>query len=229
MEKDHFLFRKLLAYVFGIFILAIGSNLFLNASLGVAPSCSIALTLTFLLPGSYAAFNFIVNVILLILQCKLLHSFSKTQVIQLLITLLYSAFIQLLSPALSFLEPQSMLQQVLLATIACVIMAIGISLTLLSSFVVMPMEGFVGALAFRLHQEFGRVRVIVDCIMTITSIILSLLLLHSIQSVGIGTIITALLTGTITSYCTKLWKNKLDIFMGFSIEDTKKSVEDPVI
>ena len=46
--------RKIIIYLIGIFTLANGSNLFLNAALGVAPSCSLALTLTFLLPGSYA-------------------------------------------------------------------------------------------------------------------------------------------------------------------------------
>lgn len=85
--------RKLIVYLTGIFTLAIGSNLFLNAALGVAPSCSLALTFTFLLPGSYALFNFIVNTALLILEALIVRKFGKTQIIQLFITILLLLFV----------------------------------------------------------------------------------------------------------------------------------------
>lgn len=49
--------RKIIIYLIGIFTLANGSNLFLNAALGVAPSCSLALTLTFFFQ---AAMHFII-------------------------------------------------------------------------------------------------------------------------------------------------------------------------
>ena len=69
--------RKLIVYLTGIFTLAIGSNLFLNAALGVAPSCSLALTFTFLLPGSYALFNFIVNSLSLFVSLEKHKSFNS--------------------------------------------------------------------------------------------------------------------------------------------------------
>lgn len=69
--------RKLIVYLIGIFTLAIGSNLFLNTALGVAPSCSLALTFTFLLPGSYALFNFIVNSLSLFVSLEKHKSFNS--------------------------------------------------------------------------------------------------------------------------------------------------------
>ena len=89
--------RKCIVYLIGIFTLAIGSNLFLNAALGVAPSCSLALTLTFLLPGSYALYNFIVNSLILILESLIVRKFGKTQIIQFIITFIYSYLIKLTS------------------------------------------------------------------------------------------------------------------------------------
>ena len=42
--------------------MSVGSNLFLKAALGVAPSCTMALTLSYLSPiHSYALFNFLIN------------------------------------------------------------------------------------------------------------------------------------------------------------------------
>lgn len=215
-QKDPYFYKKLFIYLIGILVLAIGSNLFLNASLGIAPSCALALTLTFLLPAGYAFFNFLINLILLGMECFVLHSFGKTQIVQLIITFVYSALIQLLSNILSIFQPHSFYEQFILAIIACIIMGAGITLTLLSNFVVMPMEGFVGAIAFKIKKEFGKVRVVIDIVMTVLAALVSLIFLHSIVSVGIGTIISAFLTGSIVSLCTKLWKTKLDVFMGFT-------------
>lgn len=189
--------RKLIVYLTGIFTLAIGSNLFLNAALGVAPSCSLALTFTFLLPGSYALFNFIVNTALLILEALIVHKFGKTQIIQLFITFIYSYLIKLTSIFLTHIKPHSFLEQVLLATLACIVLALGITLTIHSNLTVMPYEGFIGALAIRLKKDFGKLRVILDVTCTIVSIVISLILLHSIKSVGLGTIIASFLTGSV--------------------------------
>lgn len=151
--------RKLIVYLIGIFALAIGSNLFLNAALGVAPSCSLALTFTFLHPGSYALFNFIVNTALLILEALIVHKFGKTQIIQLFITFIYSYLIKLTSTFLTHIQPHSFLEQVLLAILACIVLALGITLTIHSNLTVMPYEGFIGALAIRLRKDFGKLKV----------------------------------------------------------------------
>lgn len=209
--------RKLIVYLTGIFTLAIGSNLFLNAALGVAPSCSLALTFTFLLPGSYALFNFIVNTALLILEALIVHKFGKTQIIQLFITFIYSYLIKLTSIFLTHIQPHSFLEQVLLATLACIVLALGITLTIHSNLTVMPYEGFIGALAIRLKKDFGKLRVILDITCTIVSIVISLILLHSIKSVGLGTIIASFLTGSVVSFFDTILTTRLNHYLGIAI------------
>ena len=209
--------RKLIVYLTGIFTLAIGSNLFLNAALGVAPSCSLALTFTFLLPGSYALFNFIVNTALLILEALIVHKFGKTQIIQLFITFIYSYLIKLTSIFLTHIQPHSFLEQVLLATLACIVLALGITLTIHSNLTVMPYEGFIGALAIRLRKDFGKLRVILDITCTLASIVISLILLHSIKSVGLGTILASFLTGSVVSFFDTILTTRLNHYLGTAI------------
>lgn len=209
--------RKLIIYLIGIFTLAIGSNLFLNAALGVAPSCSLALTFTFLLPGSYALFNFIVNTALLILEALIVHKFGKTQIIQLFITFIYSYLIKLTSIFLTHIQPHSFLEQVLLATLACIVLALGITLTIHSNLTVMPYEGFIGALAIRLRKDFGKLRVILDITCTLASIVISLILLHSIKSVGLGTILASFLTGSVVSFFDTILTTRLNHYLGTAI------------
>ena len=209
--------RKLIVYLTGIFTLAIGSNLFLNAALGVAPSCSLALTFTFLLPGSYALFNFIVNTALLILEALIVHKFGKTQIIQLFITFIYSYLIKLTFIFLTHIQPHSFLEQVLLATLACIVLALGITLTIHSNLTVMPYEGFIGALAIRLRKDFGKLRVILDITCTLASIVISLILLHSIKSVGLGTILASFLTGSVVSFFDTILTTRLNHYLGTAI------------
>lgn len=209
--------RKLIIYLIGIFTLAIGSNLFLNAALGVAPSCSLALTLTFLLPGSYALYNFFVNSLILILEALIVRKFGKTQVLQFIITFIYSYLIKLTSLFLTHIQPHSFLEQILLAILACIVMALGITLTVHSNLTVMPYEGFIGALAFRLKKDFGKLRVIIDVLFTLASIVISLILLHNINSVGLGTIIASFLTGSVVSLYDIILNKKLNTYLGMAV------------
>lgn len=210
----HYMQRRLMVYLIGIFTLAIGSNLFLNAALGVAPSCSLALTFTYLTNKSYALFNFIVNTALLLIESLLIRSFGKTQIIQLLITFIYSYLIKLTSIFLVGIHTYNILGQVFLAVLACTIMALGITLTIHSNFTVMPYEGCIGALSFKTKVEFGKLRVIIDIFFTLTSIIVSFILLHNIHSVGLGTILSSFLTGNIVTLYETLFNQRINHYLG---------------
>ena len=46
MKKVHYYYKRMFYYIAGLLIMSAGSNLFLQAALGVAPSCTLALALT---------------------------------------------------------------------------------------------------------------------------------------------------------------------------------------
>ena len=96
-------------------------------------------------------------------------------------------------------------------------MALGITLTIHSNLTVMPYEGFIGAQAFRLRKDFGKLRVIIDVTFTLASIVISLILLHNINSVGLGTIIASFLTGSVVSFYDVLFNKKLNNYLGIVV------------
>ena len=90
-NEKTFFYHRLLFYILGLLIMSVGSNLFLKATLGVAPSCTMALTLSYLSPvHSYALFNFLINSTFLICEAVVLREFGKIQFIQLGLTFVYS-------------------------------------------------------------------------------------------------------------------------------------------
>ena len=140
--------------------MSVGSNLFLKAALGVAPSCTMALTLSYLSPvHSYALFNFLINSTFLICEAVVLCEFGKIQFIQLGLTFVYSLFIEFTSYGLFFIEPHSLAAKILLSVIACAVLSTGVGFTISSGFAVMPMEGLVKSIAEKKNVSFGAVRI----------------------------------------------------------------------
>ena len=104
MKQKNFFYHRMIFYISGLLIMSVGSNLFLKAALGVAPSCTVALTLTYLFPfHSYASFNFLINTAFLVGEVFVLRQFRKSQIIQLALTFLYSVFIECTSWGLFFI------------------------------------------------------------------------------------------------------------------------------
>lgn len=195
--------------------MSIGSNLFLKASLGVAPSCSLALLLTDLFPSSsYAVFNFIVNSFLLICEIMVEKRCGKKQILQLVLTFIYSTFIQITSLPLQIFTVDSMTSRVLLSTAACAVLAVGISFTVNSRFAVLPMEGFISSLSEKTGHRFGTIRIGIEILMTLTSSVFSLLLLGNLSAVGIGTVIAAFCTGTITNGISRIFRRPISFYLG---------------
>lgn len=205
--------KRFLIYISGLFIIACGSNLFVNASLGVAPFSSIAYALTFIFPIQFSLTTLFMNMIHLVLEGVLLHSFSKSYIIQFLMTLLYSAFLQSLSPFLTPFQPEYLIQQFFLAIIACILMAIGMTLMILSNFVVLPSEGFVGALTFVLHKDFSTTKTYADIAEVTIAFLLAFIFSGKIV-IGIGTLLSAFFTGFIHKLFLSFCKDRILRFMG---------------
>lgn len=208
MKLDSKFTKRFLVYIAGLFIMSVGSNLFLKAALGVAPSCTIALVLTEICPkGEYAVFNFIVNSLLLICEIAVEKKLSARHAVQLGLTFVYSVFIQLTALPLNWIDVELLPGRVVLSFAACAVLALGVSFTINSGFAVLPMEGFVSSLSKKMGKDFGTVRVFVEVLMTAFSALFSVLVLHNLAAVGIGTVIAAFCSGMITHFITKLINN----------------------
>ena len=74
---------------------------------------TIALTLTYLFPfHSYASFNFLINTAFLIGEIAVMRQLKKSQLIQLALTFLYSAFIECTPRGLYFIQPEGILEKI---------------------------------------------------------------------------------------------------------------------
>lgn len=81
-------------------------------------------------------------------------------------------------------------------------------------FVPLPPEGFVISVSIALKKKFSTVKVISDVTMVLISLMTCVIMVHSLCSVGVGTIIAAVLVGYDVKLLTKIFGAKRDKILG---------------
>ena len=100
--------------------------------------------------------------------------------------------------------------------ISTVFIAFGIFLYLPADVMPLAGEGIMKAISDTTHIEFFKVKIAFDVSMVAISTVVCLIMIHGLGSVGIGTIIAALLVGTALGVITKLFGEKRDLLLAQS-------------
>ena len=192
-----------LQYLFcaaGLILISFGVALTTKAGLGTSPISAIPYTLSLILPGlSMGTWLILFSIALVLIEIILLKGKmpAKSWISQLLISFpigwLIDAAMWLLTP----FNPELYLVKVLAVILGCVIIALGAYLCVSASFLVLPGDGFVQVLAQVTGKSFGGVRVISDTTQILIAAVLCLIFLHALVGVREGTIIAAILVGSI--------------------------------
>lgn len=192
-----------LQYLFcaaGLILISFGVALTTKAGLGTSPISSIPYTLSLILPGlSMGTWLILFSIALVLIEIILLKGKmpAKRWISQLLISFpvgwLIDAAMWLLTP----FNLEVYLVKVLTVILGCVIIALGAYLCVSASLLVLPGDGFVQVLAQVTGKSFGGVRVISDTTQILIAAVLCLIFLHALVGVREGTIIAAILVGSI--------------------------------
>ena len=192
-----------LQYLFcaaGLILISFGVALTTKAGLGTSPISAIPYSLSLIIPGlSMGTWLILFSIALVLIEIILLKGKmpAKSWISQLLISFpvgwLIDAAMWLLTP----FNPEVYLVKVLAVILGCVIIALGAYLCVSASLLVLPGDGFVQVLAQVTGKSFGGVRVISDTTQILIAAVLCLIFLHALVGVREGTIIAAILVGSI--------------------------------
>ena len=72
-----------------------------------------------------------------------------------------------------------------------------------------PPEGLILAFCERFNKDFGRLKIVFDCLFVVLGILISLIFLRGILDIREGTILSALITGKVISILNKHFQLKL--------------------
>ncbi len=199
-EKMNTVFRRMILYVSGAFVLALGVSLSIIAGFGVSPVSSLPYALSLTMGFSVGAMTVVANFLYLILQAIFSKQLKiKQAIIQMMLIVLFGFFINLTLALLQFILPESshfVLRCVYLIASLFVI-AIGLLGYYTAKFPLMPFDGLTYAVSDFFKWKVGKAKTVSDLTNVIASSVICLVELHHLGSIGIGTFIAAWSIGRI--------------------------------
>ena len=205
---------RILMYILGLFILTIGISISVKSDLGVSPLSSLPYTMTCVWGIEMGKATIIFHCLLVLLQAILLgRKFKPINLLQVLAGIIFGYFTTFCNYLISFIpSPNNMVDQIMMALISTVFVAVGTFFYLPTNIMPLAGEGIVDTIAVVTKTEFSNIKIMFDSFLVLVSVIICFIALHNLGSVGIGTLIAALLVGTEIGYLTKLfgkWRDKI--------------------
>ena len=197
--------KRLGMYLAGLFVMTAGIALSVKSRMGVSPVSSIPYTLTCIWGIEMGKATILLHCSLVLIQILLLRRrFQPKNLLQVLVGIVFGYFTTFCNWCVSFLpDPSSILIRLGMLLLSVVFIAFGIFLYMPPNIMPLAGEGTIQAISDVSGLAFARVKVLFDSTMVAFSLIACFAFLHSFGSVGAGTVIAALLVGTVLGVFTK--------------------------
>lgn len=199
-------------YFIGLFVMTIGIALSVKSNLGVSPVSSIPYTMTCVWGIEMGKATILFHIVLVLIQILLLRKkFKPVQLLQVVIGVVFGYFTTFCNYMVSFLPtPENLGIRIIMVLASTVFVAFGIFLYLPADLIPLAGEGCMQAVSSVTHIEFSKVKIGFDCTMVLVSAITCLTVLHNLGSVGAGTIIAAILVGTLVGIINRAFGKQRD-------------------
>lgn len=209
------LIRRIMLYVLGIFILALGVSFSVKSNLGVSPVSVLPYVLSLIFELDMGLTTAGLFTLYVLLQAALLgRRFQIKNLLQILVGVLFGSFVSITNRILFFDMPDLYPLRLLFIAISIVLVASGVTLILAADIMCMPPEGVMMAIQHhRPHWKFSRIKVGFDCTAVSIAILLSFLFLGGLQGAREGTILSAVLVGVVMGQLRKLASGRIARFI----------------
>lgn len=197
--------KRLFMYFTGLFVMTIGIAVSVKSNLGVSPVSSIPYTITCIWGIEMGKATILFHCFLVLLQIILLRkNYKLKNLLQIIVGIIFGYFTTFCNWGVSFLpDPQNIFIRIGMLLISTLFIAFGIFLYLPPDIMPLAGEGAMQAVSDVSGIAFPKVKIGFDVSMVTVSLITCLIFIRSLGSVGIGTIIAAVLVGMELGYITK--------------------------
>jgi len=210
--------KRIVIYFIGLFIMTVGIAVSVKSDLGVSPVSSIPYSITCIWGMEMGRATIIFHCALVLLQVILLRrQFKIINLTQVLVGIVFGYFTTLCNWLVSFLPSiHNLVIRFVLMLLSTFFIAFGIFMYMPANIMPLAGEGAMKAVSDVTKIDFPKVKVGFDVSMVVISLISCLIFIRGLGSVGIGTIIAAVLVGVILGFITKILGKKRDQWLGSS-------------
>lgn len=195
------LIPRLCVLIFGLCVLSFGVALSIRSNLGTSPISSVPYAFSHIVALSVGTLTIIHHIIMIILQMIVLgKKFQWIQWLQLPVGMAFGLFIDLTLWLTQTWVVENYFFQLLFCLLSCLFTALGVCLILRASLIYLAAEGLFFACATRFNKSFGFCKTTGDISLVLIAALSSYLYLHEVVGVREGTVITALLVGSMVKW-----------------------------
>ena len=192
---------RYLLFLMAVIVQASGIALVVKSMLGTSPISSLPYVISLVSPFTLGQMTFTINMVFVLGQYLLLRKdFAAIQLLQVPVTLVFAWFIDFFMAIWAWVVPTDYLWQLLPLLIGTTLIAFGVAVQGIANVLMLPGEGIVYAVSRYFQLEFGKVKTGNDVILVILAAVISLVYLDGIEGIREGTLISALITGTIARF-----------------------------
>lgn len=212
MEKKSNTGIRVIFYICGFLIMTMGIAVSVKSDLGVSPVSSIPYTMTCVWGIEMGRATIIFHAVLVLIQIILLRkAFQIKNLLQIPVGVLFGLFTTMCNSLVAYLpSPENFGIKLLMMLVSTFLIAWGIFFYVPADFIPLAGEGTMLAVSQVSGVKFSTVKICFDISMVAVSFIVCMVLIHSPGSVGIGTIIAAVLVGTELKLITKVFGGARD-------------------
>lgn len=182
-----------------LFMAALSVGLVIRANIGNSPVSGMVYVLNLAFPHiTVGTFTILFNVALIIGQLLMLRkNFEPIRWLQFPISFIVGAFTDLTVWLTGFIPVPNYFARVLVLILGCLVSACSVSTSVQADVAMNSGEAFVTALRDTFHKEYGTLKIGFDIFLLAVVATLSLTLLGHVEGIREGTIINAVLVGSI--------------------------------
>lgn len=191
---------RVLVYILGLFCLALGVAISVNADLGISPVNSLPYVISQISGVALSTCVILVFGSYILLQVLILRrEFHPVNLTQLIFSTIFGYFVDFCKLLLGEARLPGYWGSLVMLAGSIVVVALGVVLYIEADLVPMPMEGLTLAIAQKVGRSFHSVKIVVDCVVVCTGLVLSLAFLGRLDGIREGTVIAAVVTGKATA------------------------------
>lgn len=203
---------RLPMYFIGLFIMTVGIAFSVRSDLGVSPVSSPPYTLTVVWNVEMGMATFLFHVALVLLQILLLRrKYKPKNLLQLAVGVVFGLFTTFCNGLVMMIPMPDILPfRIIMLAVSIVIVAIGIFLYVPADIMPLAGEGTMLAISQVTGFKFSNVKIGFDVSVSVISLVICLITVHNPGSVGIGTVVSAVLPGATLGVITRVFGEKRD-------------------
>ena len=202
--------QRLALYFLGLFIMTAGIAFSVLSDLGVSPLSTLPYAVELWTGFDMGLGTMVMHAFFVLAQLILLRKkFHPIILLQIPAGIVFGWFTTLCNGLVLMIPRTDFIPlQILLQLISILLVAIGIYIYLPANIIPLAGEGIVRAISDTFKWQFAKVKIFFDASIVVISGVLCFLTVGRLGSVGIGTVMSALLTGTFIAWIERFMKKR---------------------